>query len=148
MWERGAWVREVSERLTMSLYNAQQAHQAIQTAWMHAKGWLTAGDTRLTLEIRPEKRSDAQNRRLWAMLADISAQVDWYGHKLTSEEWKDVFSASLKRTKVVPGLDGGFVVCGQSTSKMTKAEMCELQELMEAFGAEKGVRFRAPEGWQ
>lgn len=138
----------MSERLTMSLYNAQQAHQAIKTAWMHAKGWLTAGDTRLTLEIRPEKRSDAQNRRLWAMLADISAQVDWYGHKLTSEEWKDVFSASLKRTKVVPGLDGGFVVCGQSTSKMTKAEMCELQELMEAFGAEKGVRFRAPEGWQ
>lgn len=79
------------------------------------------------------------------MLADISAQVDWYGQKLTSEEWKDVFSASLKRTKVVPGLDGGFVVCGQSTSKMTKAEMCELQELMEAFGAEKDVRFTSKE---
>lgn len=138
----------MAERLTLPLYNAQQAHQAIQTAWQHAKGWLTAGDQRLTLEIRPEKRSDAQNRRLWAMLADISAQVDWYGQKLTSEEWKDVFSASLKRTKVVPGLDGGFVVCGQSTSKMTKAEMCEMQELMEAFGAEKGVQFRAPEGWQ
>ena len=138
----------MAERLTLSLVNAQQAHQAIQTAWRHAKGWLMASDTRLTLEIRPEKRSDAQNRRLWAMLADISAQVDWYGQKLTSEEWKDVFSASLKRTKVVPGLDGGFVVCGQSTSKMTKAEMCEMQELMEAFGAEKGVQFRAPEGWQ
>ena len=137
----------MAERITLSLYNAQQAHQAIQTAWQHAKGWLMASDARLTLEIRPEKRSDAQNRRLWAMLADISAQVDWYGQKLTAEEWKDVFSASLKRTKVVPGLDGGFVVCGQSTSKMTKAEMCELQELMEAFGAEKGVRFRAPEGW-
>ena len=138
----------MAERLTMSLYNAQQAHQAIQTAWAHAKGWLMAGDTRLTLEIRPEKRSDAQNRRLWAMLADISAQVDWYGQKLTSEEWKDVFSASLKRTKVVPGLDGGFVVCGQSTSRMTRAEMCELQELIEAFGAQRGVKFTAPEAWE
>lgn len=138
----------MAERITMSLYNAQQGYQAIKTAWMHAKGWLLAGDQRLTLEIRPEKRSDAQNRRLWAMLADISAQVDWYGQKLTAEEWKDVFSASLKRTKVVPGLDGGFVVCGQSTSKMTKAEMCELQELMEAFGAQKGVRFKAWEGEQ
>ena len=138
----------MAERLTMSLYNAQQAHQAIKTAWAHAKGWLGAGGHRLVLEIRPEKRSDAQNRRLWAMLSDVSKQVEWYGHKLTSEEWKDVFSASLKRTKVVPGLDGGFVVCGQSTSKMTKAEMCELQELMEAFGAEKGVRFRAPEAEQ
>ena len=138
----------MAERITLSLWEPVQAHKAIMTAWHHAKGWLMAGDQRLTLEIRPEKRSDAQNRRLWALLADIAAQVDWYGQKLTSEEWKDVFSASLKRTKVVPGLDGGFVVCGQSTSKMTKAEMCELQELMEAFGAEKGVRFRAPEAEQ
>jgi hypothetical protein len=135
----------MAERISLTLFEPVQAHKAIMTAWAHAKGWLTAGDTRLTLEIRREKRSDAQNRRLWAMLADISAQVDWYGQKLTSEEWKDVFSASLKRTKVVPGLDGGFVVCGQSTSKMTKAEMCELQELMEAFGAEKDVRFASKE---
>lgn len=138
----------MTERITLTLWEPVQAHKAIMTAWHNVKGMLMAGDRRLTLEIRPEKRSDAQNRRLWAMLADISAQVDWYGHKLTAEEWKDVFSASLKRTKVVPGLDGGFVVCGQSTSKMTKAEMCELQELMEAFGAQNGVRFRATEGWQ
>lgn len=137
----------MTERITLPLINPVQAHQAIETAWRHAKAWLMAGH-RLTLEVRPEKRSDAQNRRLWAMLADISAQVDWYGQKLTSEEWKDVLSASLKRTKVVPGLDGGFVVCGQSTSRMTRAEMCELQELMEAFGAQQGVKFRAPEGWE
>lgn len=136
----------MADRITLSLWEPVQAHKALMHAWTHAKSWLMAGH-RLVLEVRPEKRSDAQNRRLWAMLADISAQVDWYGHKLTADEWKDVFSASLKRTKVVPGLDGGFVVCGQSTSKMTKAEMCELQELMEAFGAEKGVKFRAPEGW-
>ena len=137
----------MTERITLPLINPVQAHQAIETAWTHAKVWLMAGH-RLTLEVRPEKRSDAQNRRLWAMLADISAQVDWYGQKLTSEEWKDVMSASLKRTKVVPGLDGGFVVCGQSTSRMTRAEMCELQELMEAFGAQQGVKFMAPEGWE
>ena len=135
----------MSDRLVLRLHNAQQGYQAIQQAWAHAKGYLVASGGPMVLEIRPEKRSDAQNRRLWAMLTDISAQVDWYGHKLTSEEWKDVFSASLKRTKVVPGLDGGFVVCGQSTSKMTKAEMSELQELMEAFGAEKGVRFVSKE---
>ena len=138
----------MAERLTMSLYNARQAHQAIQTAWQHAKGWLMAGDQRLTLEIRPEKRSDAQNRRLWAMLADISAQVDWYGKKLGAEDWKAIFTASLRSMNVVPNLDNtGFVVLGQSTSRMTKEEMCELQELMEAFGADKGVKFYAREGW-
>ena len=116
----------MAERLTMSLYNAQQAHQAIQTAWRHAKGWLMASDTRLTLEIRPEKRSDAQNRRLWAMLADISAQVEWHGKKLGAEDWKAIFTASLRSMNVVPNLDNtGFVVLGQSTSRMTKAEMCE-----------------------
>jgi len=92
-------------------------------------------------------RSDAQNRRLWAMLRDISEQVNWHGNTLIDEEWKDVFTAALKRQRVVPGLDGGFVVCGQRTSKMTKAEMSELQELMEAFGAQQGVKFKAQEGW-
>lgn len=139
----------MAERITMSLYNAQQAHQAIQTAWQHAKGWLMAGDQRLTLEIRPEKRSDAQNRRLWAMLADISAQVEWHGKKLGAEDWKAIFTASLRSMNVVPNLDNtGFVVLGQSTSRMTKAEMCELQELMEAFGVQRGVQFKAWEGEQ
>jgi len=96
---------------------------------------------RLTLEVKPEKRSDAQNRRLWAMLTEISRQVDWYDQKLTAEEWKHVFSASLSKQKVVPGLDGGFVVLGLSTSKMTKGEMSDMQTLMEAFGAERGVTF-------
>lgn len=136
----------MAERITLSLFEPVQAHKALMHAWVQAKALLMAGH-RLVLEVRPEKRSDAQNRRLWAMLRDISEQVDWYGQKLTDEEWKHVFTASLRRQKAVPGLDGGFVVLGQSTSKMTKAEMCELQELMEAFGAEKGVQFRASEGW-
>lgn len=135
------------DRLTLTLWEPVKAHQALQEAWRHIKAMLMAGH-RLVLEVRPEKRSDPQNRRMWAMLHDISEQVNWHGNSLTDEEWKDVFTAALKRQKVVPGLDGGFVVCGQRTSKMTKAEMSELQELMEAFGAQQGVRFRAPEAWQ
>ena len=130
----------MSERLTIRLFNAQQGHKAVQDAWQTVKAWLTAGH-RLVLVVKPETRSLAQNSRLWAMLTDISRQVDWYGNKLTPEEWKDVFSAALKKQKVIPGLDGGFVVCGQRTSRMTRAEMSELQELMAAFGAERGVVF-------
>lgn len=81
---------------------------------------------------------------MWAMLRDVSQQVVWHGQKLADSEWKDVFTAALKRQKVVPGLDGGFVVLGTSTKSMTIAEMSELMELMEAFGAEQHVRFRAP----
>ena len=126
-------------------YEPAQAHKVLTSVvWPEVKAQTMAG-RRMVVDVRPETRSLEQNARLWAMLADISKQVEWYGHRLTPDEWKDVFSASLKRTKVVPGLDGGFVVCGQSTSKMTIAEMCELQELIEAFGAQKGVRFTAPE---
>ena len=126
-------------------YEPAQAHKVLTSVvWPEVKAQTMAG-RRMVVEVRAETRSLEQNARLWAMLTDISKQVEWYGHRLTPDEWKDVFSASLKRTKVVPGLDGGFVVCGQSTSKMTIAEMCELQELITAFGAQKGVRFTAPE---
>jgi len=130
----------VAETLKAHLYSPTQARQPFEQAWNLAKSLLMAGH-RLTLEVKPEKRSDAQNRRLWAMLTEISRQVDWYDQKLTAEEWKHVFSASLSKQKVVPGLDGGFVVLGLSTSKMTKGEMSDMQTLMEAFGAERGVTF-------
>lgn len=126
-------------------YEPAQAHKVLTSVvWPSVKAQTMAG-RRMVVEVREETRSVAQNARLWAMLEDIARQVDWYGQKLTKDEWKDVFSAAMKRTKVVPGLDGGFVVCGQSTSKMTIAEMCEMQELMEAFGAQRGVRFTCPE---
>ena len=82
-----------------------------------------------------------QNSLLWPLLTEVSKQVDWYGNKLTADEWKDVFSAAMKKQKVVHGLDGGFVVCGQSTSRMSKREFSDLVELIYAFGAERGVVF-------
>lgn len=91
--------------------------------------------------FRPATRSLDQNARMWAMLTDVSKQVDWYGRKLSPEAWKCVFSASLKKQDVVPGLHGDFVVIGQSTSAMTIREMGDLMELVSAFGVEKGVMF-------
>ncbi len=133
-----------SETYRVKLHNAQQGNQAMNAAYQAIKPHLIAGRT-YDLTIKPETRSTAQNRRLWAMLADISRQVNWHGQKLQSEDWKHIFSAALKRTRVCPGIDSGFVVLGQSTSQMTRAEMSEMQELMEAFGAEHGVKFSAPE---
>ena len=94
------------------------------------------------VEVKPKTRTLEQNSRLWAMLSDISRQDDWYGKKLDSESWKCVFSAALKKQDVVPNLDGsGFVVLGQSTSKMTIPQMTEMQELISAFAVDKNVVF-------
>lgn len=131
-------------RSVLHLIDAQRGHQAWCQTWAALKPWLLAGH-RFEVDIRPERRSTEQNSKLWAMLGEVSAQVVWHGQKLTPEEWKHVFSAALKRQKVVPGLDGGFVVLGQSTSRMSKSEMSELIELINAFGAERGVHFHQQE---
>ncbi|WP_333896614.1 recombination protein NinB [Mixta calida] len=101
----------------------------------------TNTDRPLQIIIQEDTRSLAQNRMLWACLRDVSQQVVWYGKKLDSDSWKNIFSASLKGQETVPGINGGFVVLGQSTSKMRVSEMRDLIELIHAFGIEHNVRF-------
>ncbi len=91
-----------------------------------------------------QKRTNDQNALLWAVLTDVSTQVDWYGRKLTKEEWKDVFSAAWKQQDVVPGINGGFVVMGVRTSQMSKSDFAALIEIIYAFGAEKEVKWSEP----
>lgn len=131
--------------MMITCYSPTQAHKALmQQVWPLIKAHTTAG-RRMLLTLKPETRSLRQNARLWAMLTDVSQQVDWYGRKLSPENWKHVFSASLKKQDVCPGLDGGFVVLGLSTSKMTRAEMSDLQELIAAFGVQHDVVFSEPQ---
>jgi len=96
-----------------------------------------------TVEFRAPRRSNEANALMWSLLGQISKSVDWYGQKLTSEDWKDVASAALRRARVVPGIDPGtFVPLGMRTSQMTKQEISDLIELLYAFGAEHDVKFR------
>lgn len=110
------------------------------TLWPQLKAMLTAGH-RMVLTLAPATRSLDQNAKMWACLSDIAKQVDWYGQNLSADDWKHVLSASLRKQRAVPGIDGGFVVVGLSTSQMTIAEMSEMIELAHAFGADKGVIF-------
>lgn len=89
--------------------------------------------------ISEPTRSLDQNALMWELLDKVSKQVEWYGSKLTAEEWKSVFSAALFKEKVVPGLNGGFVVLGQRTSRMSKKDFSELIELIYSFCAERSV---------
>lgn len=114
----------------------------MQQAWELAKKGVKAGPVVLAFG-RPQ-RNTGQNRKLWPMLADVSEQVSWYGEKMTPEDWKDVLSASLKKQRAVPGIDGGFVVLGLRTSKLSKTEFADLIELIYAFGAQQCVAWSEP----
>lgn len=100
----------------------------------------------MRVQVSDPKRSHEQNDRMWAMLTDVSEQLEWpidgKTQRLSPEEWKDVLTAGLKREqRVAMGIDGGFVILGQRTSKMTKRELSDLMELIAAFGTERGVVF-------
>lgn len=97
----------------------------------------------IVISEQTKKRTLPQNNTMWGMLGDISKQVEWYGMMLLDHEWKDIFTASLKKQKVAPGLDGGFVVLGTHTSEMNVQEMIDMITLMQAFGVEKNVKFKA-----
>ena len=89
-------------------------------------------------------RSVKANACMWAALADIARQVNWHGNRLSSEEWKEVISAGLKQQRAVPGIEGGFVILGVPTSRMSIKEMGAMIELIYAFGVQQGVKFSAP----
>lgn len=126
--------------MKVTLFNAQQGYAAITDIWQKAKPYLLAGN-KLVLTIEQEKRSHEQNALMWSVLTDLSKQVPWHGEKLTKEEYKDLLTAGLKKQRAIPGIDGGFVVLGASTSKMTKQEMTDLITLAHAFGDERGVKW-------
>lgn len=143
----------MAERLTLRLHNAQQGHGAIQQAWAHAKGWLLAGGQRLVLEIKPETRSDKQNRLLHAMLGDIAAQVEWAGAKRDAEVWKRLLVAAWCRARreqveLLPALDGhGVDIVFRRTSQLTRGECAELCDFIMAWCTEHGVELREARQW-
>lgn len=99
-----------------------------------------------------ENRNGEQNSKMWAMLADISRQVEWPVNGriqlLSKEDWKDLISAGLEHgQRVAQGIDGGFVMLGLHTSRMKKKRMAQLIELIQFFGDSRGVRWTAPERW-
>ena len=102
--------------------------------------WIMEAPDGWIVTLKAAVRNLEQNAKMWAMLHDIEQQCEWHGIKLADEEWKDLFSAGLVKSKVVPNLDGtGFVILGQRTSQMTKSQMSDLIELIYAFGAERNV---------
>jgi len=118
----------------LHLVHAQARQRAVEAVQEAPDGF--------TVTVSEPTRTLEANACLWAMLTDVAEQVDWYCKRLSAEDWKNVFSASLRKLQVVPNLDGtGFVALGLSTSRLSKREFSDLIELISAFGAERGVEW-------
>lgn len=103
---------------------------------------LSGGVDSLIVTVERAKRSNEQNRKMWAVLNDIANQVNWYGQNLDAEGFKHLITAGYKQFKSVPSIDGnGFVMMGLSTKAMTIPEMAKLIEHAQFFGESKGVKW-------
>lgn len=112
---------------------------------------LDIADPPWEVEIRPyeEPQSGEQRSKMWAMLGDLSAQVQWPVNgrmqQITKEDFKDILTAGLEQNqRIAQGIEGGFVVLGARTSRMGKKRMTALIELIQFFGDERQVQWSDP----
>ncbi|MEN6081606.1 recombination protein NinB [Chromobacterium piscinae] len=128
---------------TFTIARSSDLRAVMVSAWDAVKALVDGEQEAIQLVIRKvSKRSAEANALMWVRLHELAEQTDWHGIKLSPEEFKDLLSAGLAKSKVVPNIDGtGFVIVGQRTSKFSVKQMNDMITLIEAFGAERGVRF-------
>jgi len=98
-----------------------------------------AGDNYVVTIAQPTRSND-QNARMWAHLADI-ANARPEGRQWTPETWKCAFMHSLgHQIRFAEGLDGsGPFPIGFSSSKLTVAQMGDLITVIQEYGDRHGV---------
>ena len=107
-----------------------------------ARTLIAAAPAGAICEIKPQRRTLPQNARMWAMLSDI-ARAKPEGRHWTAETWKAAFMHALgHQVAFAEGLDGsGPFPLGFRSSRLTKAQMGDLMEVIAEYGARHGVRW-------
>lgn len=113
------------------------------TQRQYAKQCIDEAKPMSVVTIKDPTRTNLQNARLHALVAEVSKQLKWHGMTLDVEDWKKFFMASLNsEMRLVPNEAGtGFVDLGRRTRNLTIGEMTDLMTVVEAFGARHGVTF-------
>jgi hypothetical protein len=135
---------ELTDRRRLHLRGAWGYSELVEI-FKFAKGLLANGID-FIVELKPATRTLAQNALMWSILTDLSKQTKWAVDgemvSLDPEDIKDILTASLrKHQRMVRGIDGGLVILGMRTSRMTKAQLSDVIEIGYAVGAERGVRW-------
>ena len=111
----------------------QTARQRAMEAVMNApEGWV--------VQIGPEKRTDAQNRK-FHKLCDIAAKaLEFRGRTLEKLQWKHLFVsghclATNREPDLLEGIEGEILNIRESTADMDKARKSSLIEYVVAYMA-------------
>lgn len=91
----------------------------------------------LTVQNLESIRSIQANALMWELLGQLEKRATWHGLKWQAEDWKDFFTAALrKEARYMPGYDGGVVLLGESTRKMGVEKFNQIIEFIYYFASE------------
>ena len=127
----------MSERKTFILAHPEARRRAMAAISDAPAGYHVA--------IKPPSRSLEQNAAQWPYLVAFSQQLKWPVNgamvALTPDEFKDLLTAAFQgeTVRLAMGLNGGVVMLGLRTSKMSKARFSDWLEFLAATAALRGV---------
>ena len=98
---------------------------------------------KMIVQEEEDRRTQEQNRKMWAMLGEISAQLELREQRSTRTNGKRSCSMrggkrsnSCRRSTARPSIP-----YGNQSSKMSKADMTSFIEFIMAEGTQRGVKF-------
>lgn len=117
-----------------SRFARKRAHDLIDKA---PTGWV--------MKLAAPTRSDDQNRKLWALIADIQRQVPEMA-TYSAEDIKNRFLHALgAEMRFLPELEGaGVFPVGSRSSTLTVEQFSGLIELIYAYGSKHNVIWSGP----
>ena len=124
---------------------------AHETARKRAIAAVSAAADGHVVTIKEPTRNLEQNALMLVLLQAFADQLVWPVNgrmeKLTPEEWKALLTAAFRQEsqRVAAGINGGMVMLGCSTRKMSKREMAEFIEFIQATAVDRGVELEREE---
>ena len=130
--------KSMSDKRTFILADAEARRRALAAVQEAGEGW--------RVEVSPPRRNGEQNALMWVLLEAFSRQLVWPVNgamvKLEPEEWKDILTAAFRQEsqRIAMGLNGGMVILGMRTSRMSKRQFAEFIEFLQSVAADRGVQ--------
>ena len=104
-----------------------------------ARSYIASAPADAVVKISKPTRSMDQNAKMWALLSAVS-RAKPAGRRHTPEVWKNLFmKACGHAVQFEMGLDGEPFPMGFRTSQLSREQMSELIEFIQAWAAQNGV---------
>ena len=101
------------------------------------------------VKIAAESRRDAQNRKLWPMIADIRSQVPDMAPYSPDDIKLRFLNALGVEMRFLPAIEGqGMFPVGMRSSTLTVEQFAGLIELLYEYGARNNVRWSEPHPYE